>query len=183
LVEFGILLPLLLVLLLGVADFGRVFQAGIVMESAARAAAEAAALEYLRDPPTTPGDPAYDYDRLHLIAAESACAEARLLADADYNAGPPVSCPTWPAVRVCVHDGGGQPCGVPPAGFSGGSADCDRMPGDWDTDPDSQGNPYVEVRVCYRFTTLFNVTLPMDTGITIAEVLLQKDAHFTVADY
>ena len=48
LVEFALLLPLLLVILLGVADFGRVFQAGIMMESATRAAAEAGAVEYLR---------------------------------------------------------------------------------------------------------------------------------------
>ncbi len=37
---------MLLVLLLGVADFGRVFQAGITIEAAARNGAEAAAQEY-----------------------------------------------------------------------------------------------------------------------------------------
>ena len=42
-VEFVLLLPILLMLLLGVADFGRVFHAGVVIESASRAAAEAAA--------------------------------------------------------------------------------------------------------------------------------------------
>ena len=72
LVEFALLLPMLIVLLLGVADFGRVFQAGIVTEAAARNGAEAAALERLRGDPT-PGDPAY-YARLGQVAAEAACA-------------------------------------------------------------------------------------------------------------
>ena len=40
LVEFALVLPMLLVLLLGVADFGRVFAAGITIEAAARNAAE-----------------------------------------------------------------------------------------------------------------------------------------------
>ena len=39
-VEFALVLPMLLVLLLGVADFGRVFAAGITVEAAARNAAE-----------------------------------------------------------------------------------------------------------------------------------------------
>ena len=34
LVEFALVLPMLLVLLLGIADFGRVFQAGITTEAA-----------------------------------------------------------------------------------------------------------------------------------------------------
>ena len=58
-VEFALVLPMLLILLLGIVDFGRVFQAGIVTEAAARNGAEAGALERLRgEPPTTPGDPA-----------------------------------------------------------------------------------------------------------------------------
>ena len=41
-VEFALVLPLLLVLLLGIADFARVFQAGIVLEASSRNAAEVA---------------------------------------------------------------------------------------------------------------------------------------------
>jgi Flp pilus assembly protein TadG len=44
LVEFALVLPMLLVLLLGIADFGRVFNAGITLEAATRDAAEAGAL-------------------------------------------------------------------------------------------------------------------------------------------
>ena len=56
-VEFALILPLLLVFLLGVVDFGRIFTAGITMEAAARNAAEAAAQEYqqiIRNTPTRP---------------------------------------------------------------------------------------------------------------------------------
>ncbi len=52
-VEFALILPLLLVLFLGIADFGRVFHAGIVAEAAARNAAEIVAEEYRRNPPGT----------------------------------------------------------------------------------------------------------------------------------
>ena len=76
-VEFALLLPMLLVLLLGVADFGRVFTAGITVEAAARNAAEVVAQEYLRNPPgpmsdpaPSPGDDTY-YRALHELAART----------------------------------------------------------------------------------------------------------------
>ncbi len=197
LVEFGLTLPLLLVILLGVADLGRVFQAGIVMESAARAAAEAAALEYLRDcerdadgrciPPSDPDK----YTDLHLLAAQTACEEARVLTNTTYDAthrdcDAGTSGDQWPLVRVCIHDGADPACGNPISGYPHSHAACDGMTNPtWSNalgDHDLTG-PYVEVRVCYRFTTLFNVTLPMATGITVGEVFLDKEAHFSVADY
>ena len=44
---------------------------------------------------------------------------------------------------------------------------------------------YVEVRTCYRFTTLFNLNLalPINTGLSLGEIYLQRHATFTVADY
>ena len=84
LVEFALVLPLLLVLLLGIADFGRVFAAGITLEAASRNGAEAAALERLRSQPTSPGDPDY-YQRLHDIAAEVACNEAGRLPNTTFD--------------------------------------------------------------------------------------------------
>jgi hypothetical protein len=190
-VEFALLLPLLLVLLLAVADFGRVFEAGIVTESAARAAAEAAAIEYVRteeyrsDPGFTPST---YYAHLHEVAAAAACEEARILPNTTYLAGPPVSCPQWPAVLVCVHDDDHLDplCdGTPPAGFSGGPSECTAMSGGWSTDDDSQGNDYVETRVCYHFTTLFNLHLamPLGFGLNLGDVYLQQRAVFNVANY
>ena len=64
-----------MILLLGIADFGRVFSAGITLEAAARDAAEATAIERLHSPPSTPGDVTY-YQRLHVLAASTVCNEA-----------------------------------------------------------------------------------------------------------
>ncbi len=42
-----------------------------------------------------------------------------------------------------------------------------------------RGDQYVEVRTCYRFSTL----LPLSEFLPIGEVFLQREATFTVADY
>ena len=188
LVEFALLLPLLLVIVLGVVDFGRVFQSGIVMESATRAGAEAAALEYLRE--IAGKDPLYepDYERIRNVAAEVACREAIRMPNADAP-----NCDQWPIIRICIHDaagGDGVDCGTP--GLKGSAAvpaDCPQTDGGWtaastlavaDTpaNPDPRG-AYIEVRTCYRFTTL----LPINDILPIGEVFLQKESVFTVADY
>ena len=184
LVEFALLLPLLLVILLGVADFGRVFQAGIMMESATRAAAEAGAVEYLRQV-STGNDP--DYDLIQQRAADVACREANL-----QNVSDPGTCSEWPIIRVCIHDdaAGDPACGQP--GLVGNApvpAECTRTDGDWDPGQEldvlpTDANPtprkaYVEVRTCYRFTTL----IPVNDFLPIGQVYLQRQAFFTVADY
>ena len=191
-VEFALLLPILLVLLLGVADFGRVFEAGIVTESAARAGAEAAALEYLRTQEQRtayPGPIADYYDDIHRVASEAACEESRILPNATF-AGPPAVCANWPAVVVCVHDGVDPACdSTPSPGFTAGPPECTEMGAAWDTTQLEPGTPvnhtYVEVRVCYRFTTLFNLNLalPFGAGLILGDVYLQQTAAFTVADY
>ena len=113
LVEFALVLPMLLVLLLGVADFGRVFAAGITVEAAARNAAEAAAQEYLRNPPAPidqpapPGSDAY-YQALHDLAARTACREAKELDNTTFSAD---ACASMPVIQVCVHDNA-DPCAI-----------------------------------------------------------------------
>ena len=190
--EFAFVMPLLVILLLGIADFGRVFQAAIVVQSAARAAAEAAAVEYLRtedirtSPPAGWSESAY-FDRIHEVASIAACQEARVLPNTTFQAGPPIRCPTWPAVSVCVHDDErvDLACGTTLAGFGGGTADCAGMSAAWTTTEDSQSHDYVEVRTCYRFTTLFNLrlSLPMGAGLSLGEIYLQSKGAFVVADY
>ena len=199
LVEFALLLPLLLVLFLGVADFGRIFQAGITMESAARAGAEAGALEYLRqvanlDPLVPP-----DYDHIRRVAAGVACQGAQL-PNAD-PASAPVPCANGPAMRVCIHDNlGGTPdgdleCGVVVDGTAPVPAECSKVTRDMRpesrlTVPPTAANAdprqaYIEVRTCYHFTTLFNleISLPMNAGLSLGDIYLQREAVFTVADY
>ena len=182
-VEFALVLPMLLVLLLGVADFGRVFHAGIVTESAARNAAEAAAQEYLqfrREP--APAEAA-DFDRITAMAVATVCEEAERLPNR-LMSGP--DC-VMPITAVCIHDdplelanygGCSTPGGVPP--------ECDELLSAWPSLWTTGMLPSVEVRVCYRFDTLFNLQelqLPLANGLNIGSIWLQKGRVFTVADY
>jgi hypothetical protein len=185
-VEFALILPMLLVLLLGLADFGRVFSAGITMEAAARNAAEAAAQEYLqlsRD--ATLPLPVTDYQRLHDLAIESVCQEAVNLDN--HVAGSPCG---MPVVAVCVHDGHDPLCASEAAGAPPDCTSITAMP----STPVNNGPvganggslPQVEVRTCYRFTTLFNLqdlSLPLGWNLSLGQIWLERDRWFTVADY
>jgi hypothetical protein len=209
LVEFALVLPMLIVLLLGIADFARVFTAGITLEAAARNGAEAAAIERLRDGmPVTPGDPNY-YERLRMIAARAACAESRTLPNVAYVPDDPAtplvneeSCPVnfadgsamndGPVVAVCVRDDTTPPgtgdedphCGdVVPWVTGTVPAACGELSPPWD--PSSGGlaaSHSVEVRTCYHFTTLvsLNMNLPFGWGISLGDVWLQRNTTFVV---
>jgi hypothetical protein len=197
LVEFALVLPMLLILLLGLADFGRVFASGIILEAAARNAAEAAAQEYLQLARNAASLTAADYDRIHGVALTEVCREAERLpgeVDADSNG----IC-EMPRTAVCIHDvpaapadltpppsGGDPSCGAE-AGLAPGS--CSAMSGEgWSAIKEGGATAlaYVEVRVCYRFTTLINLTgvnLPFGWSISIGDIWLQRERSFTVADY
>jgi hypothetical protein len=196
LVEFGLVLPLLMVILLGVADFGRIFQAGIAEEAAVRNAAEAAAEQYVQflecgigNPDTTCSGlplPA-QYDSLHAEALTVACREAERMpgrvVDGSGNC-------TMPIIAVCIHDdhpigAGDTACGqeAPPPG-----GPCSQMYDAWDssrvgptvtdgTDP-YFGRPYVEVRMCYRFDPLFSFALG-----SWGSIWMQKTNYFVVTNY
>src|SRR5579859_5763105 len=78
LVELALVIPIMVALLVAVADFGRIFATGVEIEAAARDAAETGANQYLANPPggaalsspaPAPGDPTY-YDPLHLSIAK-----------------------------------------------------------------------------------------------------------------
>ena len=89
---------------------------------------------------------------------------------------------------VCVHDADSLDpiCdGSPAAGYSDGLPNCTGMSGGWSTAEDSQNHDYVEVRLCYHFTTLFNLhlSLPFGAGIGVGDIYVQRSAVFTVADY
>ena len=190
LVEFALVLPMLLVLLLGIADFGRVFQAGIVAEAAARNGAESAALERLRSRPAVPGDPDY-YARLHLIAAQATCAEMRVLDNTTYVDDDPSTpsvdeeaCPDMPIVAVCVQDGDDPDCGALAPGYTGTPpGECTGLTAPWDGASGGMvGSHSVEVRVCYRFSTMMNLkmSLPFGWGLSLGDVFLQRSRTFVV---
>ena len=200
LVEFALVLPMLLVLLLGIADFGRVFATGITMEAAARNAAEAAAQEYVQmmRNRSTPLD-ATEYDRLHNVAIESVCGEARLLPTRvvggtgdcdDISSG--TADLQMPFAAVCVHDGVDPSCTG--AQVANAPAECARMQSTtWDPSVagyDPAGTlgplPHVEVQICYRFTTLMNLTdveLPLGWGLSLGEIWMERNREFVAACY
>jgi hypothetical protein len=185
LVEFALVLPMLLVLLLGVADFGRVFAAGITMESAARDAAEAAAQDYLQLRREATPASATDLARVTATAVSTVCEEAERLPDRQM-AG---SACVLPFTAVCIHDDPaelvayGSACG---AGSASAPAECTDLHDTWPSLWTSGMLPSIEVRTCYRFDTLFNLRdlhLPLANGLSLGSIWLQRDRVFTVADY
>jgi hypothetical protein len=188
LVEFALVLPMLLVLLLGIADFGRVFAAGITLEAVARDAAEVGGLQRLRDkpPPDASQHPAY-YMSLHQMLARAACAEADQLAISPEQVHP-TDCRRLTSVRACIHDNLDTECGNPIPGFDGAvPAECSdtaagTAPAWSNTSGGELGSHWVEVRVCYHFTTLFTLqlALPFNAGLSLGDVYLQKTRSFVV---
>jgi hypothetical protein len=181
-VEFALVLPMLLVLLLGIADFGRVFAAGITTEAMSRNAAEAAAQEYLQARRAAkPSPPLSDaYVAVRTRAQEVACEEAKTLPNWAASGG---TC-SMPIVASCVHDEWGDHCGAPAVPIPPGCTELASWP---PTLPDQAGGlPYVWVSACYRFTTLFNISdlhLPFGWSLTLGDIWLQRERVFTVADY
>jgi hypothetical protein len=182
LVEFALVLPMLLVLLLGIADFGRVFASGITVEAMARNAAEAASQEYLqlrRAASPAPPLPAA-YDAVHLRAQEVACEEAETLPNR-VSAGGVCS---MPVVASCVHDEWGDHCS---SGSAPVPSSCSSMSAWPPTLPTQVGGlPYVQVSACYQFTTLINISdlhLPLGWSLSLGDIWLQRDRVFAVADY
>jgi hypothetical protein len=181
LVEFGLVLPLLLVFLLGIADFGRVFADGIAVEAAARNSAEAGAQEYLQLCGKYAGGDCSllvqaDYDSLHDLALEVGCREAERLTNVQESGG---AC-TNPLIAVCVHDdnsGDANNCGQEALGAP---ADCSHMSDAWSASRAGplDGRPYVEVRMCY----LFEPIVPLTEGWW-GTVRLQRENNFAVTNY
>lgn len=188
-VEFALVLPMLLILLLGIADFGRVFNTGITLEAVARDAAEVGALQRLRDKPDL-GDPSQHpayYTALHQLIARTACAESDQLAVSPEQVNA-TDCPRLTAIRACVHDNLDTQCGAAIPGFDGPvPAECkDIAPGTAPPWSNYSGGEtishWVEVRVCYHFTTLFNLhlSLPMNAGLNLGDLYLGKTRSFVL---
>lgn len=182
--EFVLVLPILLVLFIGIADFGRVFQAGVAVEAATRNAAEAAANEYLANPPgplefAAPGTDQGYYTSLHGYAAGVVCADLRLLPNTNYNAGPPASCPDMPVVLVCVHDSQDAACGtVASPGSAGIPPGCTDFAAPPTSTQHGSAQRWVEVRTCYHFTNILNLPL-----FAFGDVYLQRTRSFTIPCY
>jgi hypothetical protein len=183
-VEFALVVPLLLLILLTVSDFGRYFAASISIESMARTAAEVAAQEYVQEVAAAT-DPK-NYALIHRIAWQSVCDEGHDLPNATPGSGGS-ECVDLPTM-VCVHDAIDLTCGDVYNDAGGVPAQCSNMQAGVSPTPslDSQANSYVEVRVCYRFSTWFQITIPfLDLSLTplSGDFFIERTRHFTVAEY
>jgi hypothetical protein len=195
-VEFALVLPMLIVLFIGIADFGRVFQAGINIEAIARNAAEVVAgdtrMGELKEPGCDATCRSALYNQLHQLAADAACDEAqRLAATTDVDG----SCAGLLVVGACIHDlqtmtNLGAAAGDPSCGLvTGGTvpAGCTEIINDpWNsTQPGASDGTepmlrYVEVRVCYRFTPIYeHIELPI-VSVMADEIYLQRTRTFSV---
>jgi hypothetical protein len=187
LAEFALVLPILLVLLLGVADFGRVFAASISTEASARNAAEIGAIQRLRhkppDPIADPGAVLPYYTALHEQIAKVVCSELSVLPNTTFNAADR-TCPSMPLVGVCVRDDLDPICGAAIYGFSSTlPGACSHLAEPWSHySGGAAASHAVEVRVCYRFTTLFNLqfTLPGNVGLDLGEIWIQRERVFAL---
>ena len=189
LVEFALVIPILMILFVGIADFGRIFNAGVVLEASSRDAAEHSAQKYLANPPGDPSDPpplrlsvpapAPDpsyYVDLHADAAKVVCAESNIRPNTDATG---TTCPTWPAVAVCVHDGQDPICGTVPPGFNASPPpQCTQLAGTWSNAEPAAGERTVEVRACYRFTSILRLSL-----FSLGDFYLERTRTFTIPCY
>jgi len=182
LVEFGLILPFMLVFLLGIADLGRLFASAIVVQAATRDGAEAAAQEYVQLARDSTIDPSTFYTTIHAKAEAVTCAEAQRLPGVTTDSSG--AC-TQPIIAICVHDNGYSISGVPQSGDPGcgayaGTADpaCTGVASPWTTALDPTGLPYVEVRMCDRFDMLTQV--PM---FHLGPLYLQQTSTFVAALY
>jgi len=178
-------IPILVILVVGVADFGRIFAHGLAVEAASRDAAEIVASEYLANPPGAPavsladpapvGDPTY-YDPLHLRAARVVCAETRSLPNTNYD---PLTtnCPGMPLVLVCIHDSQDPSCGLEPFGAPI-PAECGGLATPPTNGQDGSGARWVEVRVCYRFSAILQLPI-----ISFGDIWLQRTRSFVIPCY
>jgi len=185
-VEFALVLPILFVLFVAIADFGRIFAANIAVEAAARDAAEATANQYLANPPGSldappvAADPSTYYGDLHAAAASVVCAELRSQLNTNYDPATK-TCPDMPVVFACVHDSADTYCGIKASPGAGAvPSSCTQM----STPPSNSQSPgepaarWVEVRVCYHFTPLISSSM-----VALGDFWLESTRTFVVPCY
>ncbi|MFL5726400.1 MAG: TadE family protein [Chloroflexota bacterium] len=183
LVEFALVTPILLFLVVLVADFGRVFATVVLVEGAARNAAEAVANAYVATPPggalNVPA-PAYDaayYDPLHAAAAESVCAETAELPNANFDPGTG-RCPGMPLVATCIHDGRDSCGGADDDQNAAIPAECDELLTAMAPTQAAGAGRYVEVRICYRFQSILRMPL-----LSFGDIWVQRTRTFVIPCY
>ena len=156
--EFAIIVPVLFLILLGIADLGRVYTSAVAVESAAREAADYGAFDAARW--DTSVDPDNDTNMV-LEMKRRACVAAKGSHLEGYAQSDPIDDTTCtnPAF-ACTLDRGGVEVDCATSEGSVAAADCSKNL--TVTDPPCT----VHVRLDYSFTTFFSIP-PMPTSIAI----------------
>jgi len=181
-VEFALITPILIMLLVVVGDLGRIFASGIAIEAATRNAAEIGANEYLGNPPAAldvpaPAGAAAYYAPLHQRIAAVVCAETAELPNAQFDSATR-TCPGMPLIQICVHDSQDTECAAEAHGATI-PAGCDAMATPPVNTHAGSGTPrWIEVRVCYRFTALLQSPV-----LSFGDLWLQRTRTFVVPCY
>lgn len=182
--EFALVIPILLVLFVAVADFSRIFANSILLEAAARNGAEVVANEYLANPPggaplsgpAPSADPAY-YANLHLLGARAICAETSELPNSNYSSST-TDCSGMPFIQVCVHDDQDPAC-ADEVYASTIPASCNQMSSSTMVNSRAgSAERWVEVRVCYKFTSLLDLPL-----VSFGTFWLERTRAFAIPCY
>jgi hypothetical protein len=155
----------------------------MAVEASTRNGAEVGAIDRLRTGQPALGTELAYYTDLHEQVAKVVCSELSLLPNSTFDSTTR-TCGSMPIVRVCVRDDRDPVCGAPIAGFASTvPAECDAMLTGMDNaSGGAVGSHAVEVQVCYRFTTLFNLrfSLPGDTGLDLGEIWIQRERVFVL---
>ena len=175
--------PVLIMLVVLVADFGRVFAASLSMEAAARNAAEAMANAYLAGPPGPLNQPAPTgtnayYQPLHDIAVKTICTEMSDQANTAFDSSTS-TCAGMPLIRACIHDGQDTLCSGEAQGAAIPAECTDLGSAMTNANAGASSPRWTEVRVCYRFTPIL-ANLPF---LSFADIWLQRERAFTVPCY
>jgi hypothetical protein len=166
-----------------VADFGRVFAASLALEASARNAAEATANAYLANPPgpldqPAPAGAASYYGPLHTLAVKSVCAELSDLAGTAYD--PATStCAGMPLIEVCVHDGQDTNCSSEAQGATIPAECGDLIATPTNANAGANSPRWAEIRVCYKFTPIL-ANLPL---LSFSTIWLERTRTFTIPCY
>jgi hypothetical protein len=159
--EFAIVVPIILLLLIGIADLGRMYTSGMAIESAAREAADFGAF---RAEHWTPVNIPVTLEEMEFRAC-TAAAGSHLQ---DYESTDPddKTCSNPSFACMLERNGASTPCAS--SGGTTGGVDC--------SDPTTEPPCTVHVRMDYQFHLLLAIP-PFPTTID-----LSRDSYFRVSD-
>lgn len=161
-VEFAIVLPVLMLLLIAIADFGRIYASAVAVEAAGREAADYGAFLASQWNSTNYVTTVNEMERRACVAAAGSHLEGYQTADPVNN----TTC-TNPSFSCTLEWNGATTDCMNPSGFTSGSTNC------WDpaTDPPCT----VHVQMTYTFQTLL-LGPPMPTSVQLV-----RDSRFRIS--